>query len=137
MYETFIGEITEECDVHHKDEIKENNILNNLELISHGEHQQLHHIGKYFSEESKKKMSESHKDKKLSEEHKNKLSEILKENRPSKLIEKQIHQIHMLIKLGFKNIEISKLYDISTVMVSYIKNGKSWNHIYNHFYKEY
>lgn len=62
--------------IHHKDENKLNNKLNNLEFKTHSEHLRLHRVGKKFhlSEEAKKKMSEAKKGIHLSLNTKNKLS---------------------------------------------------------------
>lgn len=49
-----------------------------LIFLTSAEHNKLHKIGKKFSEETKRKMSEVQKGKKLSEEHKQKLSEAHK-----------------------------------------------------------
>lgn len=42
VYSNFIGEIPENCDVHHKDEDKLNNHYSNLEIINHSLHTKLH-----------------------------------------------------------------------------------------------
>ena len=75
---------------HHKNEIKSDNHLENLEWVLVEEHLREHkqnvseetrrkmseaHKGKVLSEEHRRKMSESHKGKELSEETKGKLSE--------------------------------------------------------------
>lgn len=62
--------------VHHLDENKQNNSLSNLIFMTRSEHMKLHQIGKKHphSDESKRKISESHKGKHLSQEHKKKLS---------------------------------------------------------------
>jgi len=110
-YNEAVSDKIELWDCHHKKEIDENKpskILieeglyynrppEELIFIKHDEHQRLHNIGKVFSEETKRKMSESakkrcteewkrniskiHKGKKLkplSEEHKRKMSKSLK-----------------------------------------------------------
>ena len=82
---TYFGYRGEGWDVHHLDENKHNNALSNLQYLRHGEHMSLTNKGKYFSEETRKKLSESHrghkawnKGKPLSEETKKKLSEARK-----------------------------------------------------------
>ena len=46
VYKTFVGEIPPGYHIHHKDHNKQNNALDNLELIDPVEHQRLHHLGK-------------------------------------------------------------------------------------------
>jgi len=67
--------------VHHKDEDTLNDAIENLELMTHADHQSLHHKGKIISKETKHKISESVKGEKnhfygkhFSEESKQKLS---------------------------------------------------------------
>ena len=52
------------------------------------------------------------------------------ENNPnSTLTEKNVIQIKMLFKLGFKNIGISKIYNVNPNTISRIRTGKRWKHI--------
>lgn len=97
MIHTFFG-YKSGFDVHHLDRNKQNNIISNLVYLTHQEHISLHAKGKHFSlsEETKAKMSASHKGKKrapFSEEHKAKISATLKGNVPwnKGLKTKQIH----------------------------------------------
>lgn len=46
VYKTFVGEIPPGYHIHHKDHNKQNNAVDNLELIDPVEHQHLHHLGK-------------------------------------------------------------------------------------------
>ncbi|MFH1482480.1 MAG: NUMOD4 domain-containing protein [Patescibacteria group bacterium] len=110
VYETFYNDKLKlnEC-VHHKDENKENNYYENLIKMTKHDHKSLHFSGK----------NNPNSNKNLSGE--NNINHIL--------IKKQIIQIKMLIKLGFKNIEISKIYNVSPQTISNIKNNKSWSHI--------
>lgn len=68
-------------DIHHIDEDKSNNSISNLVFMTRSEHIGLHNkkrrnfLGKKHTEETKKKISESHKGKKWDEENKKKMSE--------------------------------------------------------------
>lgn len=61
IYEEHRGEIPNGYVIHHIDENKLNNDVNNLLAILLDEHLTLHHRNKIISEESKEKMSESKK----------------------------------------------------------------------------
>lgn len=58
-----------------------------------------------------------------------KTSSFGKKNGQSKLSNKKIIQIKMLFKLGFKNVEITKIFGVSQSLISAIKNEKIWSHI--------
>ena len=87
IYEKYIGEIPDGFIVHHLDENKLNNNLDNLVLMDVNEHRSYHMTGeknpqygkispfrgKHHSEETKKKFSEFHKGLKASEETKLKM----------------------------------------------------------------
>lgn len=48
--------------IHHKDENKENNDINNLEAMYSTEHSSKHNKGRVFSQKTRRKMSENHSD---------------------------------------------------------------------------
>lgn len=72
--------------LHHVDEsLRHNNIdryiqwnLYDLEVMEDSEHKKLHNIGHIVTEESKKKISEAHKNYVFTEEHRHKLSDVMK-----------------------------------------------------------
>ena len=74
MYTKFEYRNGNEWEIHHKDGDKLNNKISNLQYLTPSEHTRLHHKGKkaklwnkgkydIYSDETKKKMSESHKGK--------------------------------------------------------------------------
>jgi len=80
-------------------------------------------LGKKLLDKTKKLISENHAD-------------FKGENNPHSILkESQVHCIHKLIKLGFKNSEIMKIYNISGSQISNIKYGRIWNDIYKYYHK--
>ena len=78
MWTKFGYRDTKIWDIHHLDENKLNNNINNLVFLTHSKHTSLHfkNVKKgNLSEEHKKKLSEAHKGKKHSKETKKKISE--------------------------------------------------------------
>lgn len=122
MWTKFGWRDTKIWDIHHKDENKLNNSIDNLEFLSKSEHTKLHKTGKKHSEETKikmsesktgkciginnpfygkkhsletrKKMSEARKDKTFSEEHKKKMSESRKGHIVTKETRRKISEGH-------------------------------------------
>ena len=115
MMFTFYG--YKDMDIHHIDGNKQNNKLNNLVYMTRAEHMSLHHkgksinyqrfgkdapmYGKHHSEETKHKISESHKGlniwskgKCLSDETKRKLSEALKGKHHSEETKHKMSESH-------------------------------------------
>lgn len=84
VWETFNGTIPDGYSIHHLDENKQNNKLDNLALISNYEHNHLHKIGNKYcvgreiTDETRKRMSDALKGRKMPEEIKQKISNTLK-----------------------------------------------------------
>jgi len=105
--------------IHHIDFNQENNIFENLKLMSKSEHKSLH--GKNYSEKTKKKISEHHVGmvgKHHSEETRNKISE----SQPNKISNQKVAEIRLDIKecvLTYR--EIGKRHNVSVKTVQKIK----------------
>lgn len=85
--EAFIPNIENKPQVNHRDEVKTNNLLENLEWMScrdninygtHNKRVSMAKKGQYHSYETKRKMAEAHKGKPMSEETKLKISLAMK-----------------------------------------------------------
>jgi len=105
-------------DIHHINEDKEDNIFDNLIMMSESEHSSFHSTGKQHSEKTRNKMSENHLNTKG-------------ENNPNHiLIEQQVIQIKLLLKEGIlTQQEIADMFGVSRLTISDIKHGRRWNHI--------
>lgn len=95
--------------VHHKDGNKENNDIENLELMGLSEHSRQHQLGHELSEETKQK-----------------LSEALTGHRSTcrKLNDEQVEQIRELHNNGISNREIAKMFDVNHQTINDLINGK-------------
>jgi len=142
VHEAHKEKLEEGYNAHHINEDREDNNFENLKSVSESEHQNLHHIGKYRSEETKNKMSENHADfkgkkhplfgKHHSKETKLKMSEKQKgeKSHNHKLTEEQVIQIKLLLREGIlTQKEIAYMFDVSRTTISDIKTGKMWNHV--------
>ena len=78
-----------------------------LIFLTKSEHQFLHHKGKQFSEEHKKKLSEAHKGKQFSEEHKNKIGEAHKGKKHSEETRKKMSEAQK----GNKNVRGTRWFN--------------------------
>ena len=96
--------------VHHKDGDKQNNDIQNLEVLSLSEHSRMHNTDRVVSEETRKRMSESGKGK----------------PRNRKLTTEQIKQIRMLSAEGLSQRKIGEIVGIHHKTVWEILSQKSY-----------
>lgn len=79
VWEDFYGvPVPKGCLIHHLNGDKKDNRIENLECMTHSEHQKYHTNNRTLSEETRKKMSAAHKGRAPSEEHRRALSEAAK-----------------------------------------------------------
>lgn len=83
IFEDIYGPIPDDCVIHHKDGNKLNNCIMNLQLLTEYQHKSLHQKGKIVSLETRKRLSSSLKDRKYSDETLKKMSESHKYRIPS------------------------------------------------------
>jgi len=141
-----------EC-IHHINENKNNNNLENLLKMTKKEHLSFHNLGEKnarfghhecLSESHKNKISKSNSGKILSNKHRSNLSKTRKEkfkngeliilkgeNSPNhKLTEEQVIQIKFFLKEGkLTQQEIADMFGVSNQTISKIKNNKTWKNI--------
>ena len=131
------GEIPKGYVIHHKNEDKVDNEISNLECMTRSQHIIMHNIGnkyclgKKHSEETKLKIGLSHKGKIVSEETKCKLSEATKgiKNPKAKLSVLDVKAIKTWLLLGYTQISIAEIFDVSSGCITDIKLGRTWSHI--------
>ena len=73
VYQAFVGAIPKGCDIHHKDQNKNNNSVSNLICLTHKEHAKLHSELRGPNSQQLKNLQKGRKEK-LSEEHKVKIA---------------------------------------------------------------
>ena len=87
--------------------------------MSRSEHRKLH--GQYVSESTRKKLSEAQTGHSVSE------TKSGEKHPRAKLTYKKVERIRELLSAGkLKQAEIAIMFNISQVVISNIKNGKSW-----------
>lgn len=87
-----------------------------------------HNLGKSLSDEHRKRLSEVNTNKIVSKETLEKMSNSMK-GKNSKFTEEDIKQIKTMLKEGYKNKDIAKMYDVNPVTISDIKRGVVWKHV--------
>ena len=97
--------------VHHKDGNKENNDIDNLELMSLSEHSRQHMLGNVPSEETKQKISDA-------------LTGRKSTNR--KLNDNQVEQIRELHNNGVSTRKIAKMFNVSHQTINDLINEKNY-----------
>lgn len=108
--ETFIGKIPIGFTVNHKNGIKTDNRLSNLEVITHRDN--------------------------VIHAYKNGLKFGSKGEKAANIIttEKQVIKIYDAIKSGKRNIDISKEFGITHKHVSMLRTGRRWGHLYKKYF---
>ncbi|MBC1237104.1 HNH endonuclease [Nostoc sp. 2RC] len=117
--ELFISNPDHKPQVNHKDGNKHNNHFNNLEWVFNQENQDhaiLNGLWDGISEKTKKRQTGE-------------------TNSAAKLSESDVLSIYQKLKEGFGVTQLARQHGITHSMVSNIKSGKSWSHLY-HIYLE-
>jgi len=146
MYETFNDiKIPKGYMVHHID-FTTNNILENFQMMTKGDHTILHHTGLKHSERTKQLIRENHigmlglnhsektkkkQSKTRKEKFKNGELSIIGENNPNSILtEQKVIQIRIDLKEGIlTQTEIAKMFNVKQNTISLIKLRKTWKHI--------
>jgi hypothetical protein len=120
--------------VHHKDEDKLNDCIENYEAMSLSKHTKLHHKGKKckpISNKTRIKLRISHIGKIFSNKTKKKLSLMQKgeNNSNSILNSNDVKNIRHIYFWGKKitQLELAKKYNVRQTTISEILQGRSWN----------
>jgi len=137
IYENHIRKIPEGYVIHHIDFSKDN-FLENLQMMTKGEHNTVHHKNKIISEGTKKLMSENHADFKgekhpmFGKHHSEKTKELKRgENNPNSILTEQ-NVIEIRIDLNEEILtqkEIGEKFGVCRKTISLIKHRKLWKHI--------
>jgi len=128
LYQTFRGEIPEGYVVHHRDSIKKNNILDNLQMMTRTKHQKLHNpigcnSGKLNPNYDKSLYGE---DNHFYKKHHSEETKNLLRKKFEIFSNEEISNIRKLYDNGLYLREIAKLYKCSIVTISRIKNNQRY-----------
>lgn len=109
VWKAFYGETPKGLEIHHKNGIKTDNRLINLEMCTRSQNQKYNYENKVLNTSGEK-------------------------NGMSELTEKEVLEIYDLIKKGESNDVISIKYNIHSRYVSLIRHGKRWKYLFKqHF----
>jgi len=97
----FVGPCPNDSEVNHKDGVKTNNHLDNLEYVTHRENM-LHAFSKGL------------------------LTRQGEKNSQSKLTEDNVHETRRLLKAGMRQADIARIFNVSRSTIYSIAHGKSW-----------
>lgn len=107
MMEAFFGLIPENLVVNHKDGNKLNNILSNLEIVTHAYNTQ--HA--YATGLAHGRRGEDH--------HSNKVTE------------EDVLSMYAMFEMGLNNDYVAEKFNLHSRYVSLVRHGKRWEHVYN------
>lgn len=113
VVETFIGEIPKRMQINHKDGIKTNNKLENLEIVTPSQNRQ-HAFNTGLQRGS---CGEKHSCAKLKEKH--------------------ILNIYFLIDQGLTNRQISEQTKLTMGYINQIRKGEKWNYLFKQLERRY
>jgi DNA-binding NarL/FixJ family response regulator len=110
IMEQYLGrELSRNEVVHHKDGQKDNNEIENLEVMDLSEHSRQHQLGHIPSEETKQKISEALTGRKSTSR---------------KFNDDQIEEIKQLHNDGLSNRKIAQMFNVNHQTINDIINGK-------------
>jgi len=111
MHLIFIGAIPKGWVVDHKDGNKSNNHYLNLEAITHGENtRRARGLG-------------------LVDSSKDSFARVGEKNTSSKLTEREVIEIKIMLAQGYSNTEIAKKFKVGRFTINAIANGETWSHV--------